>query len=284
MNTRHKKNAARPMAHMAEQPFHQWVSPDGELWAQFFRLGEAYLIRFPEMGDFEVSACGLETQSWPAPGSDSDTIEHLFLNQVLPLALSRQLKLVLHGSAVNIGGQGVAFLGESGMGKSTLAASFAIGGSRFLTDDGLLLSWENNKCHILPSHASIRLWEDSEQALIGECVDRAPALKFTSKARLLAGESIPFCNEPKELKRVYFLGDDENENITISPITPSETIVGLIKNSFLLDCEARDLLTHHFDEICKLAELPIYYRIDYPRNYGALSKVKAEIEKNLHSA
>jgi serine kinase of HPr protein (carbohydrate metabolism regulator) len=92
----------------------------------------------------------------------SATVEHLYLNQVLPLALSRQGKLVLHGSAVDIGGQGVAFLGESGRGKSTLAASFATEGTRFLTDDGLLLEWVGECCMIIPSHPSIRLWQTAK--------------------------------------------------------------------------------------------------------------------------
>jgi hypothetical protein len=62
----------------------------------------------------------------------------------------------------------VAFLGESGRGKSTLAASFATEGTRFLTDDGLLLEWVGGHCMIVPSHPSIRLWEDSQEALISD--------------------------------------------------------------------------------------------------------------------
>ena len=129
-------------------------------------------------------------QGFPAPGVTSPTVEHLYLNQVLPLALSRQGKLVLHGSAVDIAGQGVAFLGESGRGKSTLAASFATEGTRFLTDDGLLLEWVDGRCMIIPSHPSIRLWEDSQEALVNSSAEMAPAVSFTSKARFLAGQGI----------------------------------------------------------------------------------------------
>ena len=145
-----------------DAPFHQWSFPDGTLWTQFYRQGGGYLLRFPDLADFEVSADGATVLGFPAPGVTSPTVEHLYLNQVLPLALSRQGKLVLHGSAVDIGGQGVAFLGESGRGKSTLAASFATEGTRFLTDDGLLLEWVDGHCMIVPSHPSIRLWEDSQ--------------------------------------------------------------------------------------------------------------------------
>src|SRR5574340_1151913 len=102
----------------------------------------------------------------PAPAGGEQTVEHLYLNQVLPLALSMQGKLVFHASAVEIGEVAVAFMGESGKGKSTLAASFATHGYRFLTDDGLVIEAEDEGHRIVPSHPSLRLWQDSEGALI----------------------------------------------------------------------------------------------------------------------
>ena len=277
MTVRYTEQPERPLAPVGEAAFHQWVFPDGTLWTQFFRQGAGYLLRFPELADFEVSADGCIVQGWPAPGVPSPTVEHLYLNQVMPLALSRQAKLVLHGSAVDIGGQGVAFRGESGRGKSTLAASFASEGTRFLTDDGLLLSWVGDQCMILPSHPSIRLWEDSQDALIGQSVAMAPAVSFTSKARFLAGSAISFCDEARPLRRVFFLGAGDASAPTIEPLRPAEALIELVKHSFLLDIEARDMLARHFDDLTRLAELPIYFRLDYPRRYNALAAVREAV-------
>ncbi|MBK6559591.1 MAG: hypothetical protein IPG16_21125 [Comamonadaceae bacterium] len=220
MNVHYAEHAARPMPPVQEAPFHQWVSPDGTLWTQFFRQGAGYLLRFPELADFEVSADGRSVHAWPAPGATSPAVEHLYLNQVLPLALSRQGELVLHGSAVDIGGQGVAFLGESGRGKSTLAASFATEGTRFLTDDGLLLEWVDGSCMIIPSHPSIRLWADSRAALVNERVSMAPAVSFTDKSRIFAGPGVAFCTEDRPLRHVYFLGNGEAQAPTINSFAP----------------------------------------------------------------
>ena len=265
------------MAPPREPAFHEWTFPDGTLWAQFFRQGAGYLLRFPELADFEVSPDGCIVQGCPAPGVLSPTVEHLYLNQVMPLALSRQGKLVLHGSAVDIGGEGVAFLGESGRGKSTLAASFATGGTRFLTDDGLLLEWVNDRCMILPSHPSIRLWEDSQDALVGASVEMATPVSFTSKSRFLAGPGIAFCDEARPLRRVFFLGDGDVATPTIERLRPAEALIELVKHSFLLDIEARDMLARHFDDLSRLAALPIYFRLDYPRSYEALPAVRQAI-------
>ena len=277
MSVHYTEQTARPLAPVHEAPFHQWAFPDGTLWTQFFRQGAGYLLRFPDLADFEVSADGASVQGFPAPGLTSPTVEHLYLNQVLPLALSRQGKLVLHGSAVDIGGQGVAFLGESGRGKSTLAASFATEGTRFLTDDGLLLEWVDGRCMIIPSHPSIRLWEDSQAALVNESMTMAPAVSFTSKARFLAGPGIAFCDEARPLRRVYFLGEGDALAPAIEPLRPAEALIELVKHSFLLDIEARDMLMRHFDDLTRLAELPIYFRLDYPRDYEALPAVREAI-------
>ncbi len=280
MTVDYTEQASRPLAPIQGEAFHQWEFPDGTLWTQFFRQGAGYLLRFPDLADFEVSADGARVQGYPAPGVTSATVEHLYLNQVLPLALSRQGKLVLHGSAVDIAGQGVAFLGESGRGKSTLAASFAAEGTRFLTDDGLLLEWVDGCCMIIPSHPSIRLWADSRAALVSERVSVAPAVSFTAKSRIFAGPDVAFCTEDRPLARVYFLGEGYAQAPTIEPLRPAEALIELVKHSFLLDIEARDMLMRHFDDLTRLAELPIYFRLDYPRDYSALPIVHKAIVKH----
>jgi hypothetical protein len=244
--------------------------PDGTLWTQFLRQGAGYLLRFPDLADFEVSADGRTVQGFPAPGVTSPTVEHLYLNQVLPLALSRQGKLVLHGSAVDIGGQGVAFLGESGRGKSTLAASFATEGTRFLTDDGLLLEWVDGRCMIVPSHPSIRLWQDSQDALISNSSAVAPAVSFTSKSRFLAGPEIAFCQEARPLHRLFFLGDGVVETPTIEALRPAQALIELVKHSFLLDIEARDMLMRHFDDLTRLRSCPSTFGSTIRVTYSAL--------------
>ena len=223
-----------------------------------------------------MSRDGAQIQAWPAPGVSEATLQHLHLNQVLPLALSKQGRLVLHGSAVEIGGAGAAFLGESGRGKSTLAASFATGGFRFLTDDGLLLEACGEDYRILPSHPSIRLWQDSEAELAGAAA-KAPPVQHTSKARLLAGAGVAFCEQPRPLRRVYFLGTGACQEPAFERLKPAAALVELVRHSFLLDIEARELLADHFEALSGLAHRPVFYRLDYPRRFADLARVKQAI-------
>ena len=272
--------------HLAEAPppeplesafFHGWIFPDGTLWTRFYRTDSGYLLRFPELADFEVSADGRVVSSWPIPGISEETIRHLYLNQVLPLALSRQGKRVFHASAVEAPAGALVFLGESGRGKSTLAASFALSGFRFLTDDALLLEPKAGGYAVQPSHPSIRLWDDSKDELVGDDARLAPAVQYTSKARLLSGDALAFCSEERMLRRMYFLGAGDADQVGFTPMTPGDAVMGLVGNSFLLDIAGRESLSAHFNQVVELANMPIFFRLDYPRSFAALPAVRQAI-------
>ncbi len=269
--------APRPQAPVDREPFHTWTFPDGTLWTEFYRENGGYLLRFPDLADFLVSTEVSKVTGFPLPGVSEATSQHLYLNQVLPLVLSKLGKLVFHASAVEVPDGAVAFAAESGRGKSTLAASFAVNGFRFLTDDGLVLEPVATGYQVQPSHPSIRLWEDSEEALITPGVETAPAVSFTSKARFLAGEAIPFCDQSRPLRRMYFLGDGSAETIRFHRISPAEALVEWVKHSFLLDVEERPRLASHFDQVADLANQPIHYRLDFPRRFEDLPRVREAI-------
>lgn len=275
--------AARVQAPVAIEPFHTWTFPDGTLWTAFYRANDGYLLRFPDLADFQVSADALHVTGFPAPEVSDATVQHLYLNQVLPLVLSKQGKLVFHASAVEVAGDAIAFAAESGRGKSTLAASFAVSGFRFLTDDGLVVEPMADGHRILPSHPSIRLWEDSEAALIAPGVRTAPALSFTPKSRFLAGDEIRFCDQPRSLRRVYFLGNDKVATLAFQRLSAVEALVEWVKHSFLLDVEEKPRLASHFDQVAKLANQPIHYRLDYPRRFEELAWVRAAIVEHARS-
>lgn len=278
----YKLIAVRPQSFLESSPFHQWILPDGALWAAFYRTDSGYLIRFPELADYEISENAYSVNCYPVSGVTEETTQHLYLNQVLPLALSMRGKLVFHGSAVEVDDAAVAFVAESGRGKSTLAASFACNGFRFLTDDGLVVEPCGSGFQVLPSHPSIRLWADSKKALMAPGALLAPPLPFTSKSRFLAGPDIAFCNTPLSLRRVYFLGNDNSADIVISPLKGAESMVEWVKHSFLLDIEEKSLLVSHFDFVAKLVNHQIHYRLDYPRHFEELVNVRKTIIKHIN--
>jgi len=275
---------ARSQQAVRARPFRVWLQPDGAVWMQFYRADAGYLLRFPDLADFEVSADALAVACRPAPGASEDTTRHLFLNQVLPLALSKRGKLVFHASAVEVNGAAVAFVADSGKGKSTLVAGFAAAGYRFLCDDGLVLEHSGTGYEVMPSHPSIRLWQDSQEALVGADAQAALPVQYTTKARLLAGEGMEYCNEARELKRAYFLGDGSAPEVTLQMLGAGDALGEWAKHSFLLDIEERPALASHFDRLAVLALQPVCYRLDFPRRYDALEAVRQAIVAHINEA
>jgi len=178
---------------------------------------------------------------------------------------------------VTVADGAVAFLGKTGMGKSTLAASFALNEAAFLTDDSLLIEEQDDHCLALPSHASLRLWEDSVDALISDDAAKAAAISYSNKARLLAGDALTYNEAPVRLLAAYTLVGEEPGKVSITPLSGSEWHMAWIENSFLLDIEDRDLLAEHFDWTHRIAARVPTFALDYMRDYGMLADVRKAI-------
>ncbi len=274
---RHPPRAQDPLP---TEPFERILATDGSPWLDVHRTPAGYLLRYPGRADFAVAADGLAAEAWPVPGAPEATLAHLWRNQVRPLALSRQGRVVLHASAVDLQGAGLAFAGPSGRGKSTLAAAFARRGAGFLCDDGLLLDLGGDDILIEPGDPSLRLWEDSHAALEPSGAALAPPLDYTPKARLLAGEGLAHCPEPRPLRALYLLGPGEADAVALEPVPPPEALRALLRLLTVLDLEARDVLAAHFQELARLAERPIVWRLDYPRRYEALEGVVEAVARH----
>jgi hypothetical protein len=274
---------ARPQFDLGTEPFHEYRFDDGTVWTEFHRSGKNYLLRFPGLADFAVSAEGTEVVAHPTPDCDATTLEHLYINQLVPLALSRQGQPAFHASVVTVAGGAVAFLGKTGMGKSTLAASFALNGAAFLTDDALLVEETASGCEALPSHASVRLWEDSVAALAGNTVAKAGPVSYSSKARLLAGEGLAHSTEPQRLLAAFELLDQAEADVSIRTLSGLDRYMAWLANSFLLDIEDHDLLARHFEWTHRISARVPTFALDYPRDYGMLGEVREAVRQHLEN-
>jgi hypothetical protein len=276
-------SGARPQSELNTAPFHCYTFDDGTVWAEFHRSGQRYLLRFPGLADFQVSADGTEVVAFPTAEINEATVEHLYINQLVPLALSRQGRPSFHASVVTIPGGAVAFLGKTGMGKSTLAASFAFNEAAFLADDALLVKETEGGCLALPSHASVRLWDDSVEALIDAGHPQAAQVSYSAKARLLAGAALTHSGKPQPLLAAYVLESEGTTTVAFRELAGADRQMGWVENSFLLDIEDRDLLARHFEWTHRISTAVPTFALDYPRNYGMLKTVRDAVRRHAIS-
>ncbi|WP_395686606.1 hypothetical protein [Caenimonas koreensis] len=270
--------ATRIQRPIPSEPFHSWRHVDGSALSYFYKLGSSYLLRFPELADFEVSPAGKCVRAWATPRTSAEVLRHLYLNQVVPLAASRRGALVLHASAINLGDGAIAFLGASGSGKSTLAASFASAGYGFLTDDGLRLEWTGSEYLAVPSHSSIRLCADSHGAITGR---KHPRAAPKDKRRLTADVNLPHCDAARPLAALIMLGRRDVTEVEIQPLAARDALPQLAANAFFLSTGEPALLQAHFEHLCRAAESGMAYTLDYPRSYSCLPEVRQLVVKQF---
>jgi hypothetical protein len=97
-----------------------------------------YLISGPQYGAHRLSRDGRQLQCDPAGHPDS-AWQRLLIAQILPFAALLQGLEIFHASAVVRHGRAAAFLGPSGVGKTSLALELCRRGASFLADDVLAL-------------------------------------------------------------------------------------------------------------------------------------------------
>ena len=133
-----------------------------------------------------------------------DIAYHYLIPHVLSFPLIEMGKESLHATAVEKGGRAIALIGDSGRGKSTIAAACIAHGWRLLTDDLLVL---DNRA-VLPGVDRIKLTPAVMTALLGQR-EGAPMDDERGKFvyRLRPDE---FCNQERDLAGLVLIEPGED--------------------------------------------------------------------------
>ncbi|OAI49630.1 hypothetical protein AYO44_06395 [Planctomycetaceae bacterium SCGC AG-212-F19] len=265
--------------------FHHSQLADQRVWLSFGKNNSGYIIRFPDMACFTLSSCGKTLGCHPERNLPLATLRHLLLDQVIPLAASLQGLTVLHASAVLTPLGAVAFLGDTGQGKSTIAAGFCRAGDQLLTDDCLLLREQSAGILGLGSYCGSRLWPDVASALVDDQSVLVPIADYTAKKRLLIGGAAARVGPHGGLLRgVYVLAGEEGEAITMAQLSWRESFMELSKQAFRLDWTDREMLRNEFQNLTRLAKKLRLSRLAYPRKLSVLSAVREDVIWDLEQA
>jgi len=260
---------------------HHWKLPDGEITLSLARSSSGYLLRFPDQTDFLISEDGLNIQCHPAEEATKETIDHYYWDQILPRILSHQGNIIIHSGAVAIDNQAIAFLGETGYGKSTLATAFHQHGTPMLADDCIQLNLENDQVMATPLGTGTRLWPDTIKSLFKTTPAQSQMAYYSTKKRLTLSSKI--INTPLPLKVIFILeapdSCKDDSQIKISPITKQNALMNLLKQSFQLDVTDQQKNENLFNSLADIIQHLPTYRLCYPRKYSLLPEVQNEIKK-----
>lgn len=213
----------------------------------------------------------------PAPGVDEGTLRLFLLGNVLGTLAFLRGFLVLHGSAVAIDGGGVAFLGHSGEGKSTLAAAFS-DNYPLIADDVLSIQTLEARPLIFPAYPQLKLHSATAVSLGFNPNDSIPGSPLEEKSTSRVPEG--FTVEPFPLRRVYLL--EKGESRELIPLGRPEVIIALLRYTYTLrSLKAGTNHSQHFNHCTRLAQEVPFRRLIRPRELKELPGIVRMVIRDL---
>jgi hypothetical protein len=262
---------------------HAWRDARGQVTVALANDNSGYLLRFLDLADFRISRDGRRIFVSHPKSTSIETLRHLLLDQVLPRVLTHTGRLVLHASCVRVRDCVLVFVGETGQGKSCLAASFDAAGYPLLSDDGVVVVPHSDGPQMFPTYRSLRLWPDAIGQLYSQAPQLAPMAHYSSKHRVELADRSEEQRTPLPVGGIFVLraGCPPPETPQVTPLTARDGCVELLRHTFQLDVTDRQRTAALFSVVGDLARQVPLFAIDYPRVYTCLPLVHATILEHV---
>lgn len=254
---------------VCEDAFHRFA---------FLADGSTYL-GWDTVGEFSVSADGRSISCRRAVSATWESFQVYMLGQALSFALVKQGIEPLHATMVVVHGQAIAFLGDSGHGKSSLAACFLACGHRLLTDDLLVLEESDDHLVAHPGPPRIKLFPAVARRFLQS--PDTPTMNGATEKLIVPLAEHQHCPVPVPLTAIYAVTAPVNacrtSDVSIEPLSPREAFVRLLRATFnrRILCQAR--LARQFAAMTTIANRITVRRLSYPRSIDRLSEVRERI-------
>lgn len=253
------------------------TTTDDDPWESGRIPGGPFVLRYGDVADLTVSLDGTAV-GWWAPEAPPALMAHLIADHALPQALMRQGNVVLHASClVTPGGRCYALAGESGRGKSTLAAEMAQRGHRFLSDDCTVIDLSSGAPIAAPAYPGIRLHPDSPaHGAGGRLAPAGPVSEDGDKMRLALTDDHWDGRVGAQLTVIMTLGPASPRGRGPRRVPPAQAITRLLGHSFHV-AEAGERV-ELFDRMATLVDMCPVTELHYEHTQAGLMQATSEIQ------
>lgn len=193
-----------------------------------FRVTKNSIYKFfDDIGKFKISN-GNEIIIDPYKNVNEVVLRSFILGTVMASLLYQRGLFVIHSSAVNLNDTVIAFLGNKGYGKSTIAMTFYKEGYPIIADDYIAVNPENEVPLVYPGFPSLRLSYKSRKH--GNFSLKRVYYKEYEIDKLHVPTDNNFSLKEISLKKLYIL--KRGETLRITSLKTQEAVMKLIENTF----------------------------------------------------
>lgn len=182
--------------------------------------------------------------------------------------------VAIHANAVSIEGLAMAFVGYSGMGKSTLSAYCASRGTGFITDDVLVV---DSKGLVHPGNPRLKLYPHTGKSL-GLDASQETDYKIYYHPEYLGAK---FNEQPLPIGIIYLLAESSNDCIYTEQLSPSQAVFDLLTHSYY----ASQLIPGNpalLDAYLRVVMQAPVRKLFYPRDFTKLPDVYNFLLEEVH--
>ncbi len=224
-------------------------------WYTATRTGSGYLMRFRECGEFQISGDLSEVVVRRDPAGRHELLPILMAGTVSAFLLALRGHLVLHASAVVVDGAALAFVGQSGRGKSTVAALMCVDGAELVTDDVLSVD-PGPPARCTGGSFELRL---REKAASIAAAQPDGAVRTTADDRLAFAPRVASL-DPFPLAAIVVPGPSRTATeVQSERLDPGAALMALLSFPRVHGWRDRDVLTRDFTMLSRLVNgVPVY--------------------------
>ena len=215
------------------------------------------------------------------PGAEHEEITLFLLGCAFAPLLQQRGLLPLHCSGIVVEGGCIAFVGHSGIGKSSLAGAFLKRGYPILTDDILVISLVSDGTpQAYPGYPQLKLWPDTISKLGEARQSLLPIRPGIDKFRRPIREE--FYKDALPLKRLYVLGISDAGEIEMAPMSGSAKLTAIISHTYHLGfLKGLGKGPEHFRQCNALAERLTVKKVTRPREPYLLEELADALEADF---
>ncbi|HWF86349.1 MAG TPA: hypothetical protein VG222_15925 [Vicinamibacterales bacterium] len=271
---------------LAEAAAH--VPPDqAQWWAQAADLpdGSSYR-RWTDLFEFLVTPDARRIHARILNGTHEEALLAYLLVDALSFSMVRLGWEPLHATAVVTPHGAAAFLGESGDGKSTLAALFLHGGFKLLTDDMLVLTAEGDRFLAQPGPPRIKLYREIANRIFGAGYRGVPMNAVTDKLIIPLSTHQHIVRQPQPLTALYLIHHDKDcgrldRRPVIQRLSPAEALPRILAGTAGHCPSGADRLQRQFAFVTRLVQQVPIKTLWYQRKEEEMFTVRDAVLADL---